>query len=203
MESGGDTTGTGTSIAAAGEERGEKLSPEAVAAMVGAQKNDSMAAIASAFLVQDRARAMDYYMGRMTNDMPTEDGRSQAVSTDVADTIEGLLPHLMDIFTSGDEVVKFEPVGPEDELAAQQETDYINHVFLQKNPGFMILYNWFKDALLSKVGFVKALWEEEEREQRETYKGLTDEQFALLAFAVQQSKGQMEIISHTERPMNG
>lgn len=109
----------------------------------------------------------------------------------------------MDIFTSGDEVVKFEPVGPEDEDAAQQETDYINHIFLQKNPGFMILYNWFKDALLSKVGFVKVLWEEEEREERETYKGLTDEQFALLAFAVQQSNGQMEIISHTERPMNG
>jgi hypothetical protein len=51
--------------------------------------------------------------------------------------------------------VRFEPVGPEDEAAAQQETDYVNHVFMQQNPGFMILYSLIKDALLSKVGIAK------------------------------------------------
>ena len=55
----------------------------------------------------------------------------------------------MDIFAGSDEVVRFEPVGPEDEAAAQQETDYVNHVFMQQNPGFMILYSFIKDALLS------------------------------------------------------
>ena len=57
------------------------------------------------------------------------------------------MPNLMDIFAGSDEVVRFEPVGPEDEAAAQQETDYVNHVFMQQNPGFMILYSFIKDAL--------------------------------------------------------
>jgi hypothetical protein len=35
---------------------------------------------------------MDYYLGNMDKDMPAQDGRSKAVSTDVADTIEGLMP---------------------------------------------------------------------------------------------------------------
>ena len=100
-------------------------------------------------VMEDRADAMDYYLGDMRKDMPAQDGRSRAVSTDVADTIEGMMPGLMDIFAGGDEVVRFEPVGPEDEAAAQQETDYVNHVFMQQNPGFMVLYSFVKDALLS------------------------------------------------------
>ena len=129
--------------------------------------------------------------------MPAQDGRSRAVSTDVADTIEGLMPNLMDIFAGSDEVVRFEPVGPEDEAAAQQETDYVNHVFMQQNPGFMILYSFIKDALLSKVGIVKVWWEEREEEERETYYDLTDDQFALLAQAVEMSDGAMKIVAHT------
>jgi hypothetical protein len=76
------------------------------------------------------------------------------------------MPSLMDIFAGSDEVVRFEPVGLEDEAAAQQETDYVNHVFMQQNPGFMILYSFIKDALLSKTGIVKVWWEEREEELR-------------------------------------
>ena len=75
--------------------------------------------------------------------------------SDVSDVIEGLMPQLMDIFAGSDEVMKFEPVGPNDVAGAQQETDYLNHVFMQQNPGFMVLYAFIKDALLSKVGIVK------------------------------------------------
>jgi hypothetical protein len=103
----------------------------------------------------------------------------------------------MDIFAGSDEVVRFEPVGPEDEAAAQQETDYVNHVFMQQNPGFMVLYSFIKDALLSKVGIVKVWWEEREEESRETYYDLTEDQFAMLAQAVAESDGAMEIVEHT------
>ena len=129
--------------------------------------------------------------------MPALEGRSRAVSSDVADTIEGLMPSLMDIFCGADEVVRFEPVGAEDEAAAQQESDYVNHVFMQQNPGFMILYSFIKDALLSKVGIVKVWWEEREEESRETYYDLTEDQFALLAQAVVESDGAMRIVAHT------
>src|SRR5262249_59742899 len=96
------------------------------------------------------------------------------------------------IFCSGDEVVEFHPVGEKDVAAAEQETDYVNHMFMQKNPGFLILYSFIKDALLSKVGIVKVWWEEEEREQRETFYGLTDEQFTMIVA----SPG-VEIVAHT------
>jgi hypothetical protein len=169
--------------------------------MLAQERSSAMAAIEASKLSSDRSDAMDYYLGDMSKDMPAADGRSSAVSTDVADTIEGLMPQLMDIFAGSDEVVRFEPVGPEDEEAAQQETDYVNHVFMQNNPGFMTLYAFIKDALLSKVGVVKVWWEEREEEQRETYYDLSEDQFAKVAQAVAQSGGKMVIEEHTARQM--
>ena len=166
-------------------------------AILAAERSDALAAVEATKLSSDRSDAMDYYLGDMSKDMPAAEGRSHAVSTDVADTIEGLMPSLMDIFAGSDEVVRFEPVGPEDEEAAQQETDYVNHVFMQQNPGFMVLYSFIKDALLSKTGIVKIWWEENEREERETYYDLTEEQYQALAYAVEMSDGAMKIIEHT------
>src|SRR5438045_8167515 len=102
------------------------------------------------------------------------------------------MPSLMDIFAGSDEVVRFEPVGPEDEAAAHQETDYVNHVFMQKNPGFLILYSFIKDALLSKVGVVKVWWEEREEEQRETYLDQPEDAFAIIA-----ADPNVEIVAHS------
>jgi hypothetical protein len=174
-----------------------KIDTPRLKAMLSQERSSAMAAIEASKLSSDRSDAMDYYLGDMSKDMPAADGRSSAVSTDVADTIEGLMPQLMDIFAGSDEVVRFEPVGPEDEEAAQQETDYVNHVFMQNNPGFMVLYSFIKDACLSKVGIVKVWWEEREEEERETYYSLTEDQFAMLAMAVSQSDGAMKIVEHT------
>jgi hypothetical protein len=173
------------------------MSDSELRAILSSEKADALSAMQSARLSVERSDALDYYMGDMTKDMPVPDGRSRAVSSDVADTIEGLMPSLMDIFAGSDEVVRFEPVGPEDEQAAQQETDYVNHVFMQNNPGFMLLYGFIKDALLSKVGIVKIFWDESQEEHRETYYDLTDEQFMLLAQEVMNSDGEMEIVEHT------
>jgi hypothetical protein len=165
--------------------------------LIAAEYSDALAANESADLTYERARAMDYYLGRMDEEMPALEGRSSTVSTDVSDVIEGLMPNLMDIFAGSDEVVRFEPVGPEDEDASQQETDYVNHVFMQQNPGFMVLYTFIKDSLLSKVGIVKVWWEEREEEERETYYGLTDDQFMVLVNEVMESDGELRIAEHT------
>jgi hypothetical protein len=171
-----------------------KMSESALKALLANEKADALASVSTSKLASERERALDYYNGDMSQDMPSMDGRSSAVSTDVMDTVEGLMPSLMEIFTSSDEVCEFDPVGPEDEEAAQQETDYVNHVFLQKNDGFLCLYSMIKDALLSKVGVVKVFWHEEEREERETYYDLTDEQFAMIA-----ADPEVEIVEHTEK----
>jgi len=174
-----------------------KMSVRDVQTMLASEKASALAAVTAAQLMGDRSQAMAYYQGDMSQDMPAQDGRSKAVSTDVSDAIEGLMPNLMDIFAGSDEVVRFEPVGPEDEEAAQQETDYVNHVFMQQNPGFMVLYSFIKDALLSKTGIVKIWWEEREEEERETYYDLSEDQFALLVQQVAESDGQMKIVEHT------
>ncbi len=178
-----------------------KMDALTLKANLAAQKADSLSAMQAAELSSERADANRYYLGDMSKDMPTQPGRSSAVSTDVADTIEGLMPSLMDIFAGSDEVVRFEAVGPEDEEAAQQETDYVNHVFMQQNPGFMVIYSMIKDALLNKIGIVKVFWDEHEEEQRETYYDLTEEQFAILAQAIEGSDGQLEIVEHTVKDM--
>lgn len=126
-------------------------------------------------IASERQKALDYYYGRpFGNEI---EGRSSVITTDVADTIESVLPSLLKMFTAGDEVVEFEAVGPEDESEAQQKTDVANYVFYKENDGFLLLHNWFKDALLQKNGFVKHWWEEKKNYTSETYSGLDEEQY--------------------------
>ena len=141
-------------------------------------------------LSDDRATAIDYYLGQPFGN--EEEGRSQVVSYDVQDTIESALPQLLKVFVAGDKVVQFDPKGPEDQDAADQETDYVNHIVMEKNEGFKIFYVWFKDALLSKNGYVKVYAEEEEEEEEYEYKGLTDAQLQMLA-----SDENTEVLEHT------
>src|ERR1700756_4046780 len=172
-----------------------KMSVSDLKAMLASEKSDALAAVSAAELAEERADAMDYYFGDMAKDMPAQEGRSRAVSTDVADTIDGLMPSLMEIFAGSDDVVRFEPFGPQDVAAAEQETDYVNHVFMQQNPGFLTLYSFIKDALLSKVGIVKVWWEEREEEARETYLDQSEDAFAMLA-----ANPEIEIVAHSEHP---
>jgi hypothetical protein len=171
-----------------------KMSAIDLRALLSAERYDALSAMAASKLSDERASALSYYMGNMAKDMPAPDGRSKAVSSDVADTIEGLMPPLMEIFASGEEVIQFAPVGPEDVAAAEQETDYVNHVFMQQNNGFLVLYSFIKDALLSKVGVVKVWWECRQEVERETYLDQPDDAFALIV-----AQPGVEVVEHTER----
>lgn len=149
--------------------------------------------INDAELSADRAKAIEYYLGEpFGNEI---EGRSQVVSYDVQDTIESALPQLLKVFVSGDKVVQFNPRGQEDEEAAEQETDYLNYVVMEKNSGFSVFYTWFKDALLSKNGYVKVWYEEEYETEEESYRGLTDGQLSML---VQDEN--VTVLEHTAYP---
>lgn len=129
-------------------------------------------------LSEDRINALKYYRGDPFGN--EREGRSQVVSRDVAEAIDGVLPGLIKIFTSGDEVVRFDPRGPEDEQQAKQATDYVNWVVNQQNEGFRLFYTWFKDALLQKTGILKVWWDDAEQITKEKYEGLTQEQLMML-----------------------
>lgn len=123
----------------------------------------------------ERRTAFKYYLGKpYGNEI---EGRSQVVTQDVLEVVENILPSLLRIFTAGEQIVKFDPQGPEDQEVAEQCTDYINHIFMKDNPGFMILYTMFKDALLQKNGFVKHYYKEIEKTKTEEYADLTDVEY--------------------------
>jgi len=142
-------------------------------------------------LSTQREKSLEYYQGEeLGNEI---DGRSQVVSTDVADTIESLLPNLLRVFTASDKVVTCEPVRAEDAPLAEQATAYLNHIFYKENDGFVLLYNFFKDALLEKNGILKVFYDESEEVEHETYKNLDDAEYQALI-----DDKEVEIISHEE-----
>ena len=153
-----------------------KMSDQTLLAIVDQRYRDadSMGGSGSNTLAGERMTALRYYRGDKFGD--EQEGRSQVVSRDVAESIDSTLPSLMRIFSSGDQVVMCEPTGPEDEEAAQQSTDYANYVWNQQNAGFRLFYWWFKDALLQKLGIVKIWWDDTEKRTREEYSGITEEQ---------------------------
>jgi len=121
----------------------------------------------------NRALATEYYYGLPFGN--EEDGRSQVVSMDVRDTVQGILPSLMRIFFGPERVVEFAPQGPEDIASAEQATDYVDFIFKRDNPGFKILHSAFKDALVRKAGIVKYWWDESVEVKAESF-SMLDEQ---------------------------
>jgi hypothetical protein len=108
------------------------------------------------------------------------EGESAVITSDVADAVDGIMPSLLRLFATADNLVDFTAFGPDDEEQAAQETDYVHHIFFQENPAFLILYVWFFDALVQKNGYVKAYADDEQRISQESYEGLTDEDLAQL-----------------------
>jgi hypothetical protein len=125
-----------------------------------------------------RAKGTEYYRGDPFGN--EEDGRSQVVAMEVRDTVSAMLPSLMKVFFSTENVVEYMPRGPEDVAGAQQATDYANYVFTADNNGFMTTYALFKDSLVRKCGIAKYWWEEVEEVKIEEYSGLDDQTLQVL-----------------------
>jgi hypothetical protein len=125
-----------------------------------------------------RAKGTEYYRGDPFGN--EEDGRSQVVAMEVRDTVSAMLPSLMKVFFSTENVVEYMPRGPEDVAGAQQATDYANYIFTADNNGFMTTYALFKDSLVRKCGIAKYWWEEVEEVKIEEYSGLDDQTLQVL-----------------------
>ena len=125
-----------------------------------------------------RADLLKRYLGEPYGN--EQEGYSKVVSRDVYEVVEWALPQLLETFTSGDRVARFQAFGPEDEAEAEQQTDMVNHVFLRENNGFLILHTLFKDALIQELGAVKFWWEISHKIESDFYTGLTQDQIAIL-----------------------
>lgn len=127
---------------------------------------------------EERAESTEYYLGNEPE--PTSSVQSYYVSTDVRDTVLFMLPSVMRTFFGANKVVEFVPKNVEDIPIAQQQTDYVNYVIQEKNPGFKVLYDAFKDALVRKSGFVKAFWDDSISTSTHEYTNLNPQAYQAL-----------------------
>jgi hypothetical protein len=131
-------------------------------------------------LSNDRLEALRYYEGRPFGNEAKDGARSTVVMRTVLEAVEWVLPALIRIFTASDKIAVVEPLLPGQEEQAKQATAYVNHVFMRENQGFLILHDWFKDALLERLGWIKYYWNTQKTTEIETYTGLTQEEYDAL-----------------------
>ena len=148
---------------------------EALIAAIDSAEQSSYSSEGDTLLSNDRAYAIEMYAGK--NLEPAPEGRSQVIDRSVFETIQWILPSLCRIFANGDDVVEIAPIGPEDEAQAKQESQYLNHVILQKNNWFETFITWATDAMLVKNGYALAYNEERtngdiDRYERQTEQGV-------------------------------
>lgn len=112
---------------------------------------------------QKRQDVYNRYRGRLYG--TEQRGFSSFVTRQVLEVIEWALPPLVKMFLGSNRVVSFEPVGPEDEPLANQETEVVNHKVLKANggDGFLALYTFIKDTLMAPTAYAKVFLEDEKR----------------------------------------
>lgn len=124
------------------------------------------------------------------------EGRSQIVMTTVADAVQQMLPSLLRIFCGSDKVGEYIPRSARAVPGADQATEAVNYIFLEQNRGFTLLYSWFKDALIKKLGVMTWYPEEHENVIVRQFSGLTEMQIA----AFQQANPNASFKSITPMP---
>jgi hypothetical protein len=154
----------------------QPLSQEEIGSIAERAVQDAVDFIASE-IAPTRTKSQRYFDGK--TDLTFEDGRSGLVSTKVRDTVRAIKPSLMRVFLSSGRYVEYVPNGPEDVAMADQATAYMHWKF-QSIGGFRILSDAIHDALVKKIGIVKAYYVKTDLSKVYSYTGLSDEQAVAL-----------------------
>lgn len=111
-----------------------------------------------------RALADKFYKGdNFGNEI---EGRSEVVLTDLRDTILMIMPSLVRLFFGVERPIEYIPHNAQQIEMAEQATEYIWDVVVNSdNRGYLVFYEWFKDALLKNLGVVK-YWYDDAEESR-------------------------------------
>ena len=128
-------------------------------------------------IAPDRIRSQRYFDGEV--DIGEEEGRSTVVATKVRDTVLAIKPSLMRVFLSTDRAVEYVPAGPEDVQFAEMATKYMQYKFNELG-GYRIINDAFHDALVKKVGVVKAYWDTYTDQEIYEYNALNDQEYSVI-----------------------
>jgi hypothetical protein len=159
----------------------ERLTEHELLAMIDSELRQSYG-YGDGKLEEMRRRNEYYFLGIPKEDLapPEIDGRSRVVDTTVRNTVLGMEAPLLKTFFGSDNIFEFEPTKPGLEAQAKLISEYVNHIYRQKNPGYVITSTWIREALMQKVGIVKVWWDNSNIETVERYNGQTDVQLAIL-----------------------
>ena len=124
-------------------------------------------------IAKAQAEAMDRYHAKPYGDGSEVVNRSQVVTHDIEDTINWLMPHLIRVLTTGEDLITVEDDGLEDndeslDIAAK----YLFHVMFKDNPGETIIHDFVFDGLLQKLGVVRTYWEDPKPSPPKVLQGL-------------------------------
>jgi hypothetical protein len=160
---------------------GEAMPDEELTSILGAHASQAIGyqAGGSDDVTAQQEQALNYY-NRVMADVPAAEGTSSVVDGTVALVVDNALAAVLKPFVSSDETVRFAPRSEEDIDFAEQATEYVNYIFNCDNHGFLILHDWFKDGLLTKLGVVKVWWEDNQRLDKQEVMPQDDMQAAYL-----------------------
>ena len=128
----------------------------------------------------DWAKAERYYAGGC--DLPTEEGRSNAVKTEVRDIIRAATPNIMRTLYQSRKPVEYVPSDIGHAAILEQQGLFVNQRF-SASGGYKILYNAVQQACKLKIGPIKTWWEEDPMPEYFTFTGLTDQEVEQLKAA--------------------
>lgn len=113
-----------------------------------------------ATLLDEVEAALKSYNGDVYGD--EEEGRSQVVARDVAETTDYMLTSVVDAFVASGRVVEFEPTDEADEPAADDATEALHYLYRRKS-GYRFIHDWAKGGLLEKIGVAKTCVERKKK----------------------------------------
>lgn len=108
-------------------------------------------------LAADRKKALDYYAQRKRGDEVK--GRSDVVDGTVSAMVEANLAQMADSFDS-DAIVEYSATGKDDDTQSELESYTVTSMVMQDNPGYTVLCEAIKDALLLRNGWVRVYVDE-------------------------------------------
>ena len=139
----------------------------------------------------NRAEAMQYYLAQLPGKDPVA-GRSNAVSTDVADMVTAVMAIMVPMLST-DCVAEFEPDSEEDEGQAKAESYVVGGLIIEDNLGFIEIQEAVKDGLLMRNGVMKVTVDDAPLTQTFSLTHLEESQYQIAVNTVIQAGQQAEL----------
>jgi len=127
---------------------------------------------------KERTKVVDYYNAVLPR--PAHDGNSKYVSQDVFDSIESMKAQLLEVFSSGSGIVKFDAQNEEDVAQANVCTAYADYVAFRQNDLYSVMATAIHDSLVARNGIAKVFWQEQTDFTTEYFENLTPDELDML-----------------------